>query len=393
MGLTIPGMTALSTGADDLNARLLAQMDEFEKSQQTKFTEFFRFKAPSDNTIVRFLPSKGWPNDITWFRQFGRHGIKSATGGKAVMFGCVSHAFGQSCPVCDAQRTHKDSADAILAKIADGAYASKRYMVNGQIFDMATRAFGPVIPFELTKGQFDELKPVMRMVNPRFFDPEVGHILHLKVTPRVQGSGFDIKVMRAEGPHNSGITPDQLYDLDALVKKEYYEGGMKPVSAFTGNFMAPIAQAPGEAGTSGLTAIGAAPSVLGGGGLSALPAPAAAPILTTAVATAPAAAPAIDYAALAPQPAVQPAVAQPQPTAMPWDGQSQFAPGVTPSVASVTPTLAPAATTLAAAAIAQPVTVEAVAAQPAPVVAPPPAAPLAAAEVDDLEAKLMALVS
>lgn len=233
-------MTQLpSTMTDaELNALLLQQLDNDEQKMASRHAEFFRIKAPGPY-VIRFLPSINWPSDLHWYRQFGRHGIKpSAAGRKTTMFGCVSHAYDKPCPVCDAQRVAKDSPDPQTAKIAEEAYASRRFMLSGMIYDQRTGQFGPVVPIEFTKGQFDTLKPVMRMVNPRFMDPKVGHILHFNATPRTQGAGFDIAVTKAEGPHDVGAAANDLIDLDALLTSEY--ANMKPITSFTGNFINPI---------------------------------------------------------------------------------------------------------------------------------------------------------
>ncbi|KAA0573422.1 hypothetical protein [Azospirillum sp. Sh1] len=258
---------------DPFTAALMADVDADAKAAASKSADRFRFKDAGEY-YLRLVPSKGFGTqkpdgtwNTRWFHSFGTHAFKPPGYEKKVWFGCLHHTYGQACPLCAAVATGKNNP--MVAEIADEAYASRRYLVSGQFFDPVTRTFNPVVPIELAKTQFEKIKGLL-LVSKTFFALQGGYVFKVVATPRSQGQGMEIAVSDAS-PFDTGITDDDLLDLEEIVRADIIEKNAA-VASFTGDLLRPLAQQPGQRSAGGFAAVGAPNGFPG-----ALPPPSAAP--------------------------------------------------------------------------------------------------------------------
>lgn len=261
---------------DPFTAALMADVDADAKAAASKSADRFRFKDAGE-FYLRLVPSKGFGTqrpdgtwNTRWFHSFGTHAFKPPGYEKKVWFGCLHHTYGQACPLCAAVAAGKNNP--MTAEIAEEAYASRRYLVSGQFFDPVTRTFNPVVPIELAKTQFEKIKGLL-LVSKTFFALQGGYVFKVVASPRSQGQGMEISVSDAS-PFDTGITDDDLLDLEEIVRADIIEKNMA-VSSFTGDLLRPLAQQPGQrssGGSGGFAAVGAPNGFPG-----ALPPPSAAP--------------------------------------------------------------------------------------------------------------------
>jgi hypothetical protein len=88
------------------------------------------------------------------------------------------------------------------------------------------------------------LRTFQDMVNILFCDPTHGNLIAFEAFPAANGFGNDYKILKQQ-PMPTSFTGEQIPDLDEVLKVAIKK--VKPMSAFTGNPVAP------------LTATGAAP--------------------------------------------------------------------------------------------------------------------------------------
>ena len=129
-------MTALPVSLADLEARMRAISEAFDKSTERKVKgpEFINFTKP-DQYVIRVLPSRNYPNDLMWFRKIGRHFIKPE-GTSGMLFACDYHTEGTPCPICKAVKTATGGPDGALKDVAIGKFgkgsakSSAKYLIN-----------------------------------------------------------------------------------------------------------------------------------------------------------------------------------------------------------------------------------------------------------------------
>lgn len=365
-----------------LEARIRQMAQGFDESAapKAKRREFISFSKPG-RYVARVLPSRNYPADVQFYRQFGKHFLKPP-GSNGIMLPCSYHwhGKGESCPVCKAIFEGQDSADADLKAIATGkgAKSSAKYLINVVMPDKPTE----VQIAEVPKSFIKFLRTFQDMVNLMFFDPQAGNVLVFDATPAANGFGCDYKIVQHK-PMPVSFTGEQIPDLDEVLK-ELIESNYKPLSSFTGNLKAPLgapAAAAAPAGFQGTLDSNPNPFAAA----APTPAPAADPFGAFAAAPAPAA------------PATAPVAPAPAPAADPFAAFTAGAPASAPAAAPADPFAAFATGGMSAppAAPAQPsAPTSAVAPQPlsSPGVIEGTAVAVSDAEADELQKKLMSLV-
>jgi hypothetical protein len=177
-------MTALPVSVADLEARMRAVSKQFDKSveRKAKGPEFINFTKPG-KYIVRVLPSRNYPVDVRWFRKLGRH-----------------------------------------------------FIINVVTPDKQGVVRTAKVPQRFIKF----LRTFQDMVNQLFCDPTHGNLIAFEAFPAANGFGNDYKIIKQQ-PMPTTWAGDQIPDLDELLKAAIDD--IKPVSAFSGNLVAPLAGA------------------------------------------------------------------------------------------------------------------------------------------------------
>lgn len=338
-------MTVAAAGGEmmtqaDMEAQLLAWAGEEEKKDQN-FTKLATFKNAGTYRI-RILPD-GDLSQLPFYRTFGQHFWKKGLVGneKTIIFVSEKHTYGNDADpiakaVWDARSAAKKAGNAAMEELCDKIKAGPNYVVNLMVIPDGQQV-GEVATYRINKTMREALFQAMRMISPMFFTLENNICLQIKFDPHQSGNGLSASVVGREPAVDlttAGIVREQLPNLGKIIEEQI--GNNHPASAFTGDILNPLA-----------AAASAAPASTG---MVSMAAPAAAPALAAPVAAAPVAAPA----------------------------------AVVPASQVVSPTAAPAAPVAPAPVAAEPVQ------SPAPAADPTAIAP---SDADDLEAKLMSMVS
>jgi hypothetical protein len=211
---------------DEREAHMEAVAEQFDKSVERKATrpEFINFNKHG-LYVIRVLPSRNYLADFQWFRKLGKGSPRPRS----------------------------------------------RYIINVVMPNKRDIVQTAEVPQTFIKF----LRTFQNMVNMLFCDPEYGSLIVFEVVPAANGFGNEYKMLKHQ-PMPVNFSREQTPDLDELLKAA--TGGIKPMSAFSGNLASPIAAInPAPTGLSGPAAPPAAPADFGRfGGFAAARAQAAA---------------------------------------------------------------------------------------------------------------------
>lgn len=108
--------------------------DDILKKRRQELNQKNRPKAEAlkdGKNRYRLLPGWRKNGDPTFDHSFGQHFIKDAAGQLQAVYVCVSHTFGQTCPICESIRAgFRSSPDSQMEELLKEAGASKRVLVN-----------------------------------------------------------------------------------------------------------------------------------------------------------------------------------------------------------------------------------------------------------------------
>jgi hypothetical protein len=174
-------MTARPVNPAALEARMRAVSEQFDKSveRKAKGPEFIDFTKPG-KYVVRVLPSRNYPADVRWFRKLGRH-----------------------------------------------------FIINVVTPDKQGIVQTAKVPQRFIKF----LRTFQDMVNQLFCDPQHGNLIAFEAFPNANGFGNEYKILKQQ-PMPTNFSGKQIPDLDKL---KAAIDDIKPVSAFTGNLLSPLA--------------------------------------------------------------------------------------------------------------------------------------------------------
>jgi hypothetical protein len=222
-----------------------AVSEQFDKSveRKAKGPKFIDFKKPG-KYVVRVLPSRNYPNDLQWFRKLDRH-FSKPEGTSDMLFNSGDHTCDAPCPIYKAIKAVVDSIlnDIAARKFGKGmAKSSAKYLINVVTPDKPDVVQTAEVPQKFIKF----LRTFQETVNMLFCDPTHGNLIAFEAFPAANGFGNEYKILKQQ-PMPTNFSGKQIPDLDKLLKAAIDD--IRPVSAFTGNLLAPLAATSPAPGT------------------------------------------------------------------------------------------------------------------------------------------------
>jgi hypothetical protein len=222
---------------DELEARMRAVSEQFDKSveRKAKKPEFINFNKPG-NYVIRVLPSRNYPADVQWFRKLDRHFIKPESNSD-MLFARGYQPHDTLYPLYKAIKAATDGVqkDVAIGKFGKGsAKSSAKYLINVVTPDKQDIVQTAEVPQRFIKF----LRTFQDMVNMLFCDPQHGNLLAFEAVPAANGFGNEYRIIY-QLPMPTNFSGEQVPDLDELLKAAI--GDIKPMAAFTGNLVAPLA--------------------------------------------------------------------------------------------------------------------------------------------------------
>jgi hypothetical protein len=225
-------------------------MESIRQTKNKYSTGTKTVKLKEGKTCVRFLGTLGQK----FWRDLGVHWIKTELNGKpAAVTGCHDITYDQPCPVCAAiERAGKSAVDDDTVKIMKEWKAKPVIIVPALIRSGPDKSPVPQI-LELTKTTWGK---IMSMVETfaesdiNSFDLTNGVDFVIERT----GKGFDTEYTPMTMPKSLPVDPkimEQVPDLDAYIKKEFFDKGDEPKALRAIGSMSGIEMAGGPALTAG----------------------------------------------------------------------------------------------------------------------------------------------
>lgn len=211
--------------------------DDILKKRRQELNQKNRPKAEAlkdGKNRYRLLPGWRKNGDPTFDHSFGQHFIKDQAGQVQAVYVCVSHTFGQTCPICESIRAgFRASPDSQMEELLKEAGASKRVLVN-MLHRDGKEPNKPAV-YALPASVYEDMFKIIEQywqdgINALDLDEGVDFIIERT------GAGVGTRYSVMPAPKSTAVpksVTEALVDLDEYVKQESEQELQKALTAMS----------------------------------------------------------------------------------------------------------------------------------------------------------------